>query len=227
VTSDGRWLLVHDNGFMTAELRPTVFVIDDDASVRKSLSRLLRSMGFEAETFASANLFLERKHYDGIGCIVLDVRLPGLSGMGLQDELNRAEHSMPIVFITGHGDIPMSVQAMKNGAADFLSKPFDEEALLQAVKNAIEKDGKSKAERTEVQDIRRRIGLLTPREQELLRYIITGMLNKQIALKLDISEKTVKVHRGRIMEKLCVGSVAELVRQAEKAGVDPFKNSNQ
>ena len=200
---------------------PTVFVIDDDPSVLKSLSRLLRSLGFDTETFASAELFLARKHYDGVGCIVLDVRMPGLSGMDLQDELSRADYSMPIIFITGHGNIPMSVQAMKRGAVDFLTKPFDDEELMQAVKKAIEQDRMTKAERAEVHKALNGIEQLTRREQEVLRCVITGMLNKQIALKLDIAEKTVKVHRGRIMEKLCVDSVADLVRLAEKAGIKP------
>jgi len=203
------------------EVKPTVFVIDDDPSVLKSLSRLLRSLGFETETFASAELFLARKHYDGVGCIVLDVRMPGLSGMDLQDELSRADYSMPIIFITGHGNIPMSVQAMKRGAVDFLTKPFDDEELMQAVKKAIEQDRMTKAERAEVRNALKSIEQLTPQEQEVLRCVITGMLNKQIALKLDIAEKTVKVHRGRIMEKLCVDSVADLVRLAEKAGIKP------
>jgi len=201
--------------------KPTVFVIDDDPSVLKSLARLVRSLGFDAETFASAEQFLTRKHFDGVGCIVLDVRMPGLSGMDLQDELSKADYSMPIIFITGHGNIPMSVQAMKKGAVDFLTKPFDDEELLQAVKKAIEKDRTAKEERAQVHDIRRRIETLTPREHEVLRYVITGMLNKQIALKLDIAEKTVKVHRGRLMEKLGVDSVADLVRLAEKAGIQP------
>jgi FixJ family two-component response regulator len=205
-------------------LVPTVFVIDDDPSVRKSLARLLKSLGFDAETFASAELFLARKHYDGIGCIVLDVQMPGLSGMDLQDELSRADYSMPIIFITGHGNIPMSVQAMKRGAVDFLPKPFDDEELVQAVKKAIEKDRIAKAERAEVHDVLRRIEQLTPREHDVLRCVITGMLNKQIALQLGIAEKTVKVHRGRVMEKLGVDSVAELVRLAEKANIEPPTN---
>ena len=214
---------------MVAEPKPTVFVIDDDPSVLKGLARLLKSLGFNAETFASAELFLGREHYDGVGCIVLDVRMPGLNGMDLQDELSRADYSMPIIFITGHGNIPMSVQAMKRGAVDFLTKPFDDEELLEAVKKAIERDGTARAERAQVHDIRRRIDTLTPREHEILRYVITGMLNKQIALKLDIAEKTVKIHRGRIMEKLRVDSVADLVRLAEKAGIRPAtdKNSDQ
>jgi len=205
------------------EPKPTVFIIDDDPSVRKSLSRLLRSVGHVVETFPSAEAFLTREHFDGIGCIILDVQMPGLSGMDLQVELSKAEYGMPIVFITGHGDIPMSVEAMRKGAVHFLTKPFDDDELLRAIGEAIERDRKAKSKQTEVQDIRRRVSLLTPREYEILRYVITGMLNKQIALKLNIAEKTVKVHRGRIMEKLRVDSVAELVRLAEKTGIEPSK----
>jgi FixJ family two-component response regulator len=204
--------------------KSTVFVIDDDSSVRKSLSRLLRSLGFDVETFASAELFLRRKHYEGVGCIVLDVRMPGLSGIDLQEELSRTDWSMPIIFITGHGSIPMSVQAVKKGAVNFLAKPFDDEELLEAVREAIERDSRAKAEHAEVNDIRGRIGMLTSREYEIFRHVITGMLNKQIAFKLHISEKTVKVHRGRVMEKLRVDSVAELVRIAGMAGIEPAEN---
>ena len=212
--------MTDDRSLMTA-LKPTVFVIDDDASVRKSLSRLLRSAGYTAETFASAEAFLGREHFNGIGCLLLDVQMPGLTGMDLQEELNRADYHMPIIFITGHGDIPMSVEAMKKGAVDFLTKPFDDKELLQAIEKAIEKDTHARAQYDEALEIHRHIELLTTREKEILRYVITGMLNKQIALKLDIAEKTVKVHRGRIMEKLCVDSVAELVRLAEKVGIKP------
>jgi FixJ family two-component response regulator len=204
--------------------KPTIFIIDDDAPIRKSLSRLLRSVDYTVETFPSADEFLRREHFDGVGCIVLDVKMPGLSGMDLQEELSKADYHMPIIFITGHGDIPMSVQAMKKGAVDFLAKPFDGEQLLQAVRTAIGKDREARALHAEVRKIRRRIELLTPREKEMLRYVITGMLNKQIALKLGISEKTVKVHRGRIMEKLHVDSVAELVRLSQMAGIEPAKN---
>jgi FixJ family two-component response regulator len=206
-----------------ARPEPTVFVIDDDASVRKSLSRLLRSAGYTTETFACAEEFLGRDHYNGIGCLLLDVQMPGLSGMGLQKELNRADYHMPIIFITGHGDIPMSVEAMKKGAVDFLTKPFQDRELLQAIEKAIEKDTYGRAEYEETLDIRRRMDRLTPRENEILRYIITGMLNKQIAYDLKIAEKTVKIHRSRIMEKLEIDSVAELVRLAEKAGIEPAK----
>jgi FixJ family two-component response regulator len=213
-----------DRSLMTA-FKPIVFIIDDDASVRKSLSRLLRSAGYSTETFASAEEFLGREHFNGIGCLLLDVQMPGLSGMDLQKELNKADYHMPIIFITGHGDIPMSVEAMKKGAIDFLTKPFDDKELLQAVEKAIEKDTYAKAEYDETLDIRRRIDGLTPRELEVLSYVITGMLNKQIALKLDIAEKTIKVHRGRIMEKLCVASVADLVRLAGKAGIEPTEST--
>ena len=202
-------------------MKTIVFVIDDDASVRKSLSRLLRSAGFDVETFATAELFLEREHYNGIGCLVLDVRMPGISGIDLQDELSKADYSMPIVFITGHGNIPMGVEAMKKGAVDFLPKPFEDEELLQAVREAIAKDTQGRANHAEVHEVQERIALLTARERDVFRYVITGMLNKQIAYALGIAEKTVKVHRGRIMEKLGVDSVAELVRLAEKAGIEP------
>jgi FixJ family two-component response regulator len=181
----------------------------------------LRSAGYTAETFSSAEAFLRREHFDGAGCILLDVKMPGLSGMDLQEELNKADYHMPIVFITGHGDVPTSVEAMKKGAVDFLTKPFDDEELLQALRAAIEKDRDGRAEYTAVHEVRRLIELLTPREHEILRYVVTGMLNKQIALELGIAEKTVKVHRGRVMEKLGVDSVAELVRLAEKAGIKP------
>ena len=214
--------MTDDRSPMTA-FKPTVFIIDDDASVRKSLSRLLRSAGYTTETFASAEEFLGREHYTGIGCLLLDVQMPGLSGLGLQEELNKADYHMPIVFITGHGDIPMSVEAMKKGAIDFLTKPFHDKDLLQVIEKAIEKDTYARAEYDEILDIRRRIERLTLRENEILGYIITGMLNKQIAFELGIAEKTVKVHRGRILEKLCVGSVAELVRLTEKVGLKPAK----
>jgi two-component system, LuxR family, response regulator FixJ len=203
------------------ESKPTVFVIDDDASIRKSLSRLLRYAGHTTETFASAEKFLGREHYDGIGCLLLDVKMPGLSGMDLQEKLNEADYHLPIIFITGHGDIPMSVEAMKKGAADFLTKPFEDEDVLQAIESAIDRNRKARAEYDEILDIRKRLDLLTPREYEVFRYVITGRLNKQIAFDLGIAEKTVKIHRGRIMEKLRVGSSAELVHLAGKAGVKP------
>ena len=203
------------------EPNPTIFVIDDDASIRKSLLWLLRSVGHTAEMYASAEKFLGREHFNGIGCLILDVQMPGLSGMDLQVELNKADYHLPIIFITGHGDIPMSVQAMREGAVDFLTKPYEDKELLQAVGRAIEKCRRTRAEYDEALDIRRRIQLLTPREHDVLRHVIIGLLNKQIAWNLGIAEKTVKIHRSRIMEKLRVQSVADLVRLAEKAGVTP------
>ncbi len=203
------------------ELKPTIFVVDDDASVRKSLSRLLDSLGFAAETFASADEFLKRERYEGIGCIILDVRMPGLSGMDLQEELCKADYTLPIIFITGHGDIPMSVKAMKKGAVDFLPKPFDVQELKDALNRAIATDRAAKGDRAAIRGILEHIGQLTPREHEILQYLITGMLNKQIAFKLGIAEKTVKIHRARVLEKLGASSVVELVRMAEKAGIEP------
>jgi FixJ family two-component response regulator len=200
---------------------PTIFVIDDDAPMRSALSYLLQSAGYKVETHSSAEEFLRREHYDGVGCIILDVQMPGLSGMDLQVKLMRSDYRMPIIFLTGHGELSMGVQAMKKGAIDFLTKPCDDEQLLAAVQSAIEKDVQARGSYEEKQKIRRRIELLTPRENEILHYVIGGMLNKQIAAKLGIAEPTVKIHRGRIMEKLCVESVADLVRLAGKAGLEP------
>ena len=203
-----------------AEPQPTVFVVDDDASMRRALSYLLGSAGYRVETYLSAEKFLAREHYDGVGCIILDVRMPGLSGMDLQEKLIRSAYSMPIIFLTGHGELAMGVEAMKKGAIDFLTKPCDDEELLGVVHSTIEKARKERTRFEEAKEIRRRIGLLTPRENEILRYVITGMLNKQIAAKLGIAEATVKIHRGRIMEKLCAESVADLIRLAAKAGIE-------
>jgi FixJ family two-component response regulator len=200
---------------------PIVFVVDDDPSIRKSLDRLIKSAGLAVETFATAHEFLERHSHKGPSCLVLDVKLPDLNGLELQEKLLSQEYAMPIVFITGHGDIPMSVKAMKKGAIDFLSKPFDDKALLDAVQQALQRDSKARTAREERKDIQRRLESLTPREYEILTHVITGMLNKQIAFALNISEKTVKVHRGRVMEKMGVDSVAELVRLTEKVGIKP------
>jgi FixJ family two-component response regulator len=200
---------------------PIVFIVDDDPSIRKSLDRLIKSAGLAVETFATAHEFLERHSHKGPSCLVLDVKLPDLNGLELQEKLLSQEYAMPIVFITGHGDIPMSVKAMKKGAIDFLSKPFDDKALLDAVQQALQRDSKARTAREERKDIQRRLESLTPREYEILTHVITGMLNKQIAFALNISEKTVKVHRGRVMEKMGVDSVAELVRLTEKVGIKP------
>jgi FixJ family two-component response regulator len=203
--------------------QPTVFVIDDDASMRRALTYLFQSAGYKVETHSSAEKFLKRKHYDGVGCIVLDVRMPGLSGMELQEKLMGSDYRMPIIFLTGHGEVSMGVDAMKKGAIDFLTKPCDDEQLLAAVDSAIEKDKQARGSYKEKQEIRGRIELLTPRENEILRYVISGMLNKQTAAKLGIAEQTVKIHRGRIMEKLGAESVADLVRLVGKTGIESFK----
>lgn len=203
------------------EPQPTVFVLDDDASMRRALSHLLVAAGYTVETYSSAEAFLTRENCDGVGCIILDVRMPGLNGMELQEKLIRSANSMPIIFLTGHGEVAMGVEAMKKGAVDFLTKPCDDEQLLAAIHRAIEKALQERAHVEEEREIRRCIELLTPREKEILPYIITGMLNKQIAAKLGIAEPTLKIHRGRIMEKLSAESVADLVRLAGKIGIEP------
>jgi FixJ family two-component response regulator len=199
----------------------TVFLVDDDASVRKALTRLIKSAGYQVQAFASARDFLE--HWataeDGPACLVLDVRMPGLSGLDLQQELQSANAPLPIIFITGHGDIPMSVKAMKHGAVDFLPKPVKDKALLGAIAQALERAARERSVHDKLDDIRRRLETLTPREVEVLRLVITGMLNKQIAHQLGTVEKTIKVHRARVMEKMEVQSLADLVRIAERAGI--------
>jgi FixJ family two-component response regulator len=195
-----------------------IFVVDDDASVRKGLSFLLRSAGYGVETFVSAGEFLGAAALDRIGCIILDVNMRGMTGLELQEHLSRNDHPLPIIFITGHGDIPMSVRAIKKGAVDFLTKPFDDTQLLSLVESAVRHYRQKKAALDEVRDFRRRLRTLTPQEHKVFLRVIAGLLNKQIADELTIKEHTVKVHRGRVMQKLCVGSLAELVRLAEKAG---------
>ena len=204
------------------ECEHVVFIVDDDASVRKSLERLVRSVCFRGETFASALEFLQclqRKPTDGPSCLVLDVRMPALSGLALQEALAAAGHRLPIIFITGHGDITMSVRAMKAGAVDFLAKPFNDQDLLEAIQEAIARDQQARQERATQQDIQRRVALLTPRERDVLALVVAGLLNKQIAAALGTSEKTVKVHRARVMQKMQVSSVAQLVLLAEKVGL--------
>lgn len=201
------------------ETEPIVFIVDDDESVRKALSRLIKSVDLKVETFSSANDFLKRDPYDGPACLVLDIRMPGLSGLDLQAELAKSERTSSIVFITGHGNIPMSVQAIKAGAVDFLEKPFEEQALLDAVHLAIQKDRLVKEKLAELRKIQERVESLTPREREVFALVVTGMLNKQIAFEMGISEKTIKVHRARVMQKMQADSLADLVRMAEKASV--------
>lgn len=205
-----------------AESIPTVFVVDDDPSIRESLSLLLSSAGYSVNTFASAKEFLESEHStSGPACLVLDVKMPGISGLDLQKELTSRNYAIPVIFITGHGDIPMSVLAMKKGAVDFLSKPFDDGQLLDAVKVALLKDSQARSDLNEQKHIMQRLDSLTTRENEILTYLITGMLNKQIAYELKISERTVKAHRKQVFDKMGVNSMAELVRQTEKVGVKP------
>jgi FixJ family two-component response regulator len=196
-----------------------VFVVDDDPSVRKSLTRVLTSAGYAMEAFASAQDFLAREPFVGPCCLVLDVRMPGVTGIELQEALAGAGHRMPIVFITGHGDISMGVKAMKDGAVDFLTKPFDVESLIEAVQRALTKDIKDLGDEGQTAEVLERVKLLTPREREVFSLVVTGLLNKQIAGELGIGEKTVKVHRARVMEKMRAGSLAELVRLADRAGV--------
>lgn len=194
----------------------TVFVVDDDTSVRTALKRLIQSLGLKVETFDSAQAFLEHGPHDGPACLVLDVRMPGMSGIELQHRLTRAGLGMPIIFITGHGNIPLSVQAMKAGAVDFIEKPFEDQKLIDAVHIAIQKNKKFRTEHAEIKDLQRRVDSLTPREHEVFILVVSGMLNKQIAFDLGMSEKTVKVHRARVMDKMKAKSLADLVRMAEK-----------
>ncbi len=198
-----------------------VFVIDDEASVRKALARLLNSAGYRFETFASASEFLSRAHYDGPGCLVLDVHMPGQSGLELQETMVSADSYLPIIFISGKSDIPESVRGMKAGAVDFLQKPFTDKDLLAAIDLSLAKDLEARAARAEHDEIQGRVQTLTPREREVLAFVVAGLLNKQIAFELGITEKTVKVHRARVMEKMRAGSVADLVRLAEKADISP------
>jgi FixJ family two-component response regulator len=198
-----------------------VFVIDDDVSVRKGLSRLLRSVGYKSEIFESASDFLARLPHGGPSCVIVDVQMPGLNGIELQEDLIRRHREEQLVFITGHGDIPMCAQAMKAGAVDFLRKPFRDDKLLQCIQNALIRSAEQRRRSVEKNEARRLLDLLTPREFEVMQLVITGMLNKQIAGELGTAEKTVKVHRGRVMEKLGVSSVAQLVRLVQRARVAP------
>ncbi len=193
-----------------------MFIVDDDASIREALSSLVRSVGLGVETFSSAKEFLRHKRPETPACLVLDVRLPGLSGIELQRELVSADNQIPIIFITGHGDIPMSVRAMKAGAVEFLTKPFRDQDLLDAVQQAIGRDAEALKQRSEMAGLRMRYEMLTAREREVMRFVVQGLLNKQIAAELGTSEITVKVQRGQVMQKMQAESVPGLVRISEK-----------
>ena len=195
---------------------PIVYVVDDDPSVRNAVEMLLQAAGFNVETCDSAQEFLKRDLVDASGCLVLDVNMDGLSGLDLQRELIAANVQLPIIFITGHGNVPMSVQAMKAGAVEFLTKPFRKDELLDAVRQAVARDSAARTERKEVENIRERYEKLTPREKEVMSLVVQGLLNKQVALKLSASEGTIKIHRGHVMLKMQAESIADLVRMADR-----------
>jgi FixJ family two-component response regulator len=201
------------------EGEPIVFVVDDDPPVRRSIERLIQSIGLKVQTFQSAAEFLQHVRPEGPACLVLDVRLPGLSGLDLQRELTSRGIQLPIIFITAHGDIPMTVRAMKGGAVEFLTKPFRTRHLLDAIRAAIERDRDTLKQRSEVAQLRNRYDLLTPREREVLAFLVVGLLNKQIAGELITTERTIKFHRAHIMQKMRAESIADLVRMAQKLGL--------
>jgi len=194
----------------------TVYVVDDDLSVRKGLARLIKSVGYRVMTFASAKAYLKNTPCEGPSCLVLDVRMPEISGIDLQKRLASSTLDLPVIFITGHGTVPMSVKALKAGAVDFIEKPFDEQTLLDAISAAIERDKAAKQERADILKIKKNLGSLTPRENEVFHLVVQGRLNKQIAAETGTSEKTVKVHRARVMKKMQADSLADLVRMATK-----------
>ena len=207
-----------------SQQQPIVFVVDDDISVRESLELLIKFAGWQPETFASATDFLARPRTTTPSCLVLDVSLPDLNGLELQKLIASERLDLPIIFITGHGDVPVTVQAMKAGAVEFLTKPFDDEVLLSAIRHAISRSAAVLDNQTEIAALRRSYESLTPREREVMMLVVAGMLNKQIGLRLDISEITVKAHRGKVMQKMKADSVADLVRTALRLGLTPARN---
>jgi len=207
-----------------SQQKPIVFVVDDDVSVRESLELLIKFAGWQPETFASAEEFLARPRVETPNCLVLDVSLPDLNGLELQKLIAMDRVDMPIIFITGHGDVPMTVQAMKAGAVEFLTKPIDDDALLSAIKSAVKRSAAALDDQTELQALRQCHESLTPREREVMRLVVAGMLNKQIGMKLGISEITVKAHRGKMMQKMKAESLADLVKTAVRLGLAPARN---
>ena len=203
---------------------PVVFVIDDDASVRAAISSLIRSVGLRVEVFASVSEFLAHKRLSTTSCLILDVRLPGVSGLEFQSELAKADVEIPIIFITGHGDIPMTVKAMKAGAVEFLTKPFRDQDLLDAIQVALERARVKEEKDRAVSDLKRNFATLTPREQEVMAWITGGLLNKQVAAEIGVTEITVKVHRGNVMRKMAAKSFADLVRMADLLGIRRTKS---
>jgi len=206
-----------------AAAEPLVYVVDDDAAARSAIQSLLHSVGLRAETFGSAQEFLASYRPDTPACLVLDVRLPGVGGLDFQRDLAARDVTIPIIFITGHGDIPMSVEAMKAGALEFLTKPFRGQVLLDAIHKAIERDRAARHEQSKVAELRQRLDTLTPREREVMQLVISGLLNKQIAAELGASERTVKIHRGQVMRKMQAGSLPDLVRMAGTLGIPARK----
>ena len=207
-----------------SEPKPVIAIVDDDPSVREGLDSLIRSAGWRAEGFGSAQEFLERRGSDTPSCLVLDLQLPGLSGLDLQKRMAEAELEIPIVFLTGHGDIPASVRAMKAGAIEFLTKPVEEEDLLRAIREAIERDLRLRRDQAGRHELQNRYQTLTPREQEVMQQVISGLLNKQVAAEMNITEFTVKIHRGQVMRKMRAESLADLVRMAESLGIHAKKH---
>jgi FixJ family two-component response regulator len=207
--------------------KAVIAIVDDDASVRQGLERLIRSSGFQAETFASAQEFLARVGVEAPSCVVLDLQMPGLTGLELQKQMAEVGLETPIVFLTGHGNIPTTVQAMKAGAIEFLTKPVEEQDLLRAIREAIERDRRTRQKHADMRDLRDRYESLTAREQEVMRQVVSGLLNKQIAAELKITEDTVKFHRGNIMRKMRADSLADLVRMSESLGIHSNRRSDR